>query len=47
MKLKFYKHIDLMIEIKTDEEQFEEFDPDWLYLRVIKYVEGDEYDFSK
>ena len=47
MKLKFHKHIDLMFETRTDDEEFEDFDPDWLYLRVIRFVEGDEYDFSK
>ena len=36
-----------MIETKNEGETFEEFNPDWLYLRVIKFVEGDEYDFTK
>ena len=29
------------------ETEYEEYDPDWLYLRVVKYVEGTAYDFSK
>lgn len=32
--------MDLYLEIKLDEEKFEEYDPDWLYLRTLKYVEG-------
>lgn len=39
--------MDLLIEVKSDDETFEEFDPDSLYLRVIKYVEDVNYDFSK
>ena len=39
--------MDLTIESKTDEETFEEYDPNVLYLRVIKYVEDQKLDFSK
>ena len=28
-----------MLELKQDEDLFEEYDPDWVYLRVLKYEE--------
>jgi hypothetical protein len=37
----------LLIETKADDDMFEEYDPDTLYLRVIKYVEGEEYNISR
>ena len=27
----------LIIETKKDEEMFEEFDPDWIFLKVVRY----------
>ncbi len=39
--------MDFLIETKKDEEMFEEYEPDTLYLRVIKHVEEWRYDFSK
>lgn len=47
MRLKFNFATVLMIEIKNDEEEFEEYDPDWIFLRAIKYEEGIDYDLSK
>jgi hypothetical protein len=47
MKLSLYNYFDLMIEIKDSESMFEEFSPDWLYLRVIKFVEGEKYDLTR
>lgn len=38
-KLQFHNYIDLTVETKADDETFEEYDPNLLYLRVIKYVE--------
>lgn len=46
-KLLFYNFMDLFVEIKTEEETFDEFDPDWLFLRVIKHVEDTNYEFGK
>ena len=46
-KLQFYNFMDLMIETKLAEEAFEEYDPNWLYLRVLKYVADVKYDFSR
>jgi hypothetical protein len=47
MKLNLYNYFDFMIETKAPEESFEEYSTDWLYLRVIKFVEGEIYDFNK
>jgi hypothetical protein len=40
MKLRFNFTTVLMLEIKKDDEEFEEYDPDWVFLRVVKYEEG-------
>ena len=37
----------LDLEFKDSEGKFEEFDPDWLFLKAICYVDGLNYDFSK
>ena len=37
--------MDLYLEIKQDEGQFEEYNAEWLYLRTLKYVEDSNYDF--
>lgn len=39
--------MELLIETKSDDESFEVYDPNWLYLKVTKFVEGENYDFSK
>ena len=36
-----------MIEVKKPEEEFPLYDPNILMLKVIKYVEGEQYDFKK
>jgi len=38
---------DLTFEIKDDFEKFEDYNPDWLFLRVLKYVDDTNYDFTK
>ena len=35
-----------MIEMKQDEEAFEVYDPDWLYLRILPYTTGTHYDLG-
>lgn len=44
-KLGFVNFLDLVPEIKKSEENFEVYNPDWAYLRVLKYVEGEAFDF--
>ncbi len=47
-KMAFYNYMDLYIETKSsDEAEFEEYDPNWLFLRILKYVEDTKYDFSR
>ena len=38
-----HNYMDLTVESKG--EGYEEYNPDWLFLRVVKYVEGMTYDF--
>ena len=38
--------MDLIIEIKSGDQLFEVFDPNFLYIRVLKHVEGETYDFK-
>jgi hypothetical protein len=45
-KLKINSSLPLIIETKTDEEEFEEYDPYWLNLRVVRFVEGLDGDQS-
>lgn len=33
----------MLIELKQDDEDFEEYNPDWLFLRAIKYEENIDY----
>lgn len=40
LNLRLHFNSVLWIETKANEEQFEEYDPDWLYLKVIKYNES-------
>lgn len=44
-KLNVHSHMHLIVESKVEGETFEAFNSDTLYLRVVKYVEGDVYDF--
>ena len=44
-KLSFHNYLDLMPEIKTAEGVFETYNPDWAFIRVLKYVEGEAFDF--
>ena len=44
---KFYSRSTLDLEFKDEQGNFEEFDPNWLYLRAIKWEEGMSYDFSR
>lgn len=37
--------MDLFVEIKG-QDGFEEYDPNWLYIRVVKHVEGGTYNFK-
>ncbi len=37
--------MDLFVEVKSD-KPFEEYDPNWLYIRVVKHVEGETYNFK-
>ena len=47
MRLSLYNYFMLTVETKRADEKFEEYDPNTVYLRAIKYVEGDEYNFGK
>ncbi len=38
--------MDLTLETKNDSESFEAYDPNMIYLRVLKHVEGETYDFK-
>ncbi len=44
-KLNLHSHMHLIIETKKEGEQWEEYDSNWLFLRVVKYVEDAKYDF--
>lgn len=44
-KLNFVNYLDLTPEIKTSESTFESYNPNWAYLRVLKYVEGEPFDY--
>lgn len=46
-KIQIYNLMDVTYEIKRDDETFEIYDPNILYLKVVKYVEDYKYDFSK
>ena len=45
-KLNFISYMDLTIETKKDDEVFEMYDSDFLFIRVLKHVEGESYDFK-
>jgi hypothetical protein len=47
LSLRFNYSTVLFIEYKRDEEEFEEYDPDWVFLKVVYYEEGVTYDLSK
>lgn len=36
-----------MMELKKDDEQFEEYDSDWLFLRAVKYDLNVDYELMK
>jgi hypothetical protein len=38
--------MDLSIETKKDDESFEYYDPNYLFVRVLKHVEEETYDFK-
>ena len=44
-KLNFLSYMDLSIEIKKHDQEFEEYNTDWLYIRVLKHVDDEVYDF--
>lgn len=46
MKLQVYNYFILVIETKTENEQFEGYDPDCLYLSVVKHVQEVQYNFN-
>jgi hypothetical protein len=43
-KLNFINYLDLTPEIKTSESEFEAYNANIGYLRVLKYVEGEVFD---
>lgn len=45
-KLNFHSYMNLQIETRNEGELFEEFDEDTLFIRVVKHVEGETYDFK-
>lgn len=38
--------MDLALEVKKDGEEFELYDKNYLYIRLLKYVDGESYDFK-
>ncbi|CDW83714.1 ubiquitin carboxyl-terminal hydrolase family protein [Stylonychia lemnae] len=46
-KLNFQNFITLLVELKTEDQEFEAYDPNNHYFRVLKFVEDVHYDFSK
>lgn len=44
-KLNFVNYLDLVPEITTPDHPFETYNPDWAYLRVLKYVDGEPFDY--
>lgn len=47
MKLPLFNYFILKVEIKKPDELFEVYDNDTVFLRVLKFVEGVEYNLSK
>jgi len=47
LQLNIKSHAKLIIEIKEDGEEFEEYNPDLLKLRVINFDPNENYDFKK
>lgn len=47
MQLQLRSFEKLIIEIKEDNEEFEVYNPNLMVVKVIKYVEGESYDFKK
>eukprot|EP00347_Sterkiella_histriomuscorum_P024007 403332628 len=43
LKLRFNSQTVLLIEHKNDNQEFEEYNPDWIFLRVMKYEENTDY----
>jgi hypothetical protein len=37
--------LDLTPEIKSADDSFETYNPDWAFIRVLKYVEGEPFDY--
>lgn len=42
-----YGRSTLDLELKDNEGNFEEYNPNWLHLRVLKWEEGLNYDYSR
>jgi hypothetical protein len=42
MQQSIYSHFIFKVETKTTEEEFEAYDPDWLFLRVFNWADLDE-----
>lgn len=42
-----YSRSTLDLEFRDSEGNFEDYDPEWLFLKAICYVDGLNYDFSK
>jgi hypothetical protein len=45
-KLNFHSYMNLLVETRGEEE-FEEWQDSWIFLRALKYVEGETYDFKQ
>ena len=43
MKLRITGSTILLLEMKSKDEQFEEYNSDWLYLKVVNYQQGVDY----
>ena len=42
ISLNIHSHFIFKVEVKQDKEEFEEFDPDWLFIRVFNFAALDE-----
>jgi hypothetical protein len=42
-----YGRSTLDLEFKDEEGKFEEYNPNWMYLRAVKWEEGLDYDYSR
>lgn len=42
-----YGRSTLYLELKDADGNFEEFNPNWVHLRIIRWEEGQSYDYSR